>query len=44
MANVYNYMSTVDDSEEDVRCKDIINYYLSKENFYGNYFRPHLFW
>lgn len=33
MANVYNYMSTVDESEEDARCKDIINYYLTKENF-----------
>jgi hypothetical protein len=32
-ANVYKYMSTVDGSEEDARCKDIITYYLSKENF-----------
>ncbi len=32
-ANVYKYMSTVDGSEEDTRCKDIITYYLSKENF-----------
>lgn len=32
-ANVYKYMSTVDGSEEDARCKNIITYYLSKENF-----------
>lgn len=32
-ANVYKYMSTVDGNEEDARCKNIITYYLSKENF-----------
>jgi hypothetical protein len=35
MANVYNYMATYDENQEDVNCRDIIKYYLANKNIFN---------